>query len=39
MLTTGTLYTAQFLVGAKEPVKILIEKMLHAPTGMVNINA
>jgi len=39
MLTTGTLYTAQFLVGAKEPVKILIEKMLHAPTGMVNISA
>jgi len=39
MLTTGTLYSAHFLVGAKEPVKILIEKMLHAPTGMVNINA
>jgi len=36
MLTTGNLYSAQFLVGAKEPVKILIEKLLHAPTGMVN---
>ena len=36
MLTTGKLYSAQFLVGAKEPVKILMEKMLHAPTGMVN---
>jgi len=37
MLTTGNLYSAQFLVGAKEPIKILIEKLLHdTPTGMVN---
>nr|WP_321468876.1 hypothetical protein [uncultured Desulfobulbus sp.] len=39
MLTRGTLYAANFLVGAKEPVKVLLEKMLHAPTGMVNIKA
>nr|WP_320009557.1 hypothetical protein [uncultured Desulfobulbus sp.] len=38
LLSTGTLYSAQFLVGAQEPIKILIEKMLHAPTGMVNIS-
>lgn len=36
LLTTGTLSSARFLTGAKDPIKTLIEKIIHAPTGMVN---
>jgi hypothetical protein len=38
-LTTGQLRSAQFLIGSKEPTKVLIEKLLHGSTGMINTSA
>lgn len=35
-LTTGQLRSAQFLIGSKEPAKLLIEKLIHGSTGMIN---
>jgi hypothetical protein len=38
-LTTANLESAQFLVGAKEPVKSLLEKIISGATGMVDTKA
>ncbi len=39
MVTTAPQCSVQFLVGAKEPIKVLLERMIHGSTGMVNISA
>jgi len=38
-LTAVDLESAQFLVGAKEPAKTLLEKIIHGATGMVDTQA
>lgn len=38
-LTAASLESAQFLVGAKEPVKSLLEKIMSGATGMVDTKA
>ncbi|ADW18316.1 hypothetical protein Despr_2171 [Desulfobulbus propionicus DSM 2032] len=38
-LTAGRLDSVQFLVGAKEPTKLLLEKLVHGLTGMVDTTA
>ncbi len=38
-LTAADLESAQFLVGAKEPAKTLLEKIIHGATGMVDTRA
>ena len=38
-LTTASVESAQFLVGAKEPVKSLLEKIMSGATGMVDTKA
>lgn len=38
-LTTGRLDSVQFLIGAKDPTKSLLEKLVHGATGMIDTTA
>jgi hypothetical protein len=38
-LTAGRLESVQFLTGAKDPTKVLLEKLVHGPTGMIDARA
>jgi hypothetical protein len=38
-LTGGRLESAQFLTGAKDPTKVLLEKLVHGATGMIDARA
>jgi len=38
-LTTGRLQSVQFLAGAKDPAKVLLEKLAHGVTGMIDTRA
>lgn len=38
-LTAGSLESVQFLTGAKDPTKVLLEKLVHGVTGMIDARA
>ena len=38
-ITSGRLDSVQFLVGAKEPIKTLLEKITSGGTGMIDTRA
>lgn len=38
-LTSGNLESVQFLVGAREPIKVLLEKIMPGGAGMIDIRA
>ena len=38
-LTAGNLESVQFLTGAKDPTKVLLEKLVHGVTGMIDARA
>ena len=38
-LTAGRLESVQFLTGAKDPTKVLLEKLIHGATGMIDARA